>query len=153
MAQGMGAGFFRLKCVFLFSAGLPGEVLRQPKQCRSKHLLIVSEDRGVTSAQIRGEGVVQAKMCIFIPCRAHWGRFAPSKRVEQQVPSYMSKNRGVTLTPVRGGGLCSQKCVFLFSAGLRGNVPRQPKQCRSKHDLNVSDDRGVTLAQVREDGV
>ena len=79
MAQGRGAGFFRLKCVFLFSAGLPGEVLRQPKQCRSNHLLIVSEDRGVTSAQIRGEGVVQAKMCIFIPCRAPWGRFAKQK--------------------------------------------------------------------------
>ena len=49
----------RQKCVFLFTAVLLGDVLRQPKQCRDRQDVIESEGtvvtlgRGATFAQFR----------------------------------------------------------------------------------------------------
>ena len=69
---------------FLFSAGLPGDVLPEPKQFRRKHDEIVSEDRGITLAQVRGGGVCRPKCVFFFQRRAPWGRYVPTTTVQQE---------------------------------------------------------------------
>ena len=51
---------------FLFSAGLPGDVVRKPKKFRRRHDVIVSEDRGVTLAQVEVVGLCRSKCVFFI---------------------------------------------------------------------------------------
>ena len=68
----------RQNVYFLVRAGVSGDVLRQPKQCRIKDDVIVSEDRGVTLAQVGGR-VVLAKMFIFYFELVFLGTFSANK--------------------------------------------------------------------------
>ena len=60
-------------CIFLVSAGLPWDVLRQPQQCNRKQDVIVSEDRGGHVASGKGGRVVHAKMFIFYSAQESLG--------------------------------------------------------------------------------
>ena len=66
LAQVRGEGCAGQKVYFLFSAGLPGDVVRKPKKFRRRHDVIVSEDRGVTLAQVEVVGLCRSKCVFFI---------------------------------------------------------------------------------------
>ena len=64
---------------FLFRAGLPGDALRQPKQCRTKQDVIVSYKRGVILAQVREGGLCATKCVFFYSEQGSLGTFCANK--------------------------------------------------------------------------
>ena len=99
---------------FLFSAGLSGDVLRQLQQCSRKHDVLVSEDSGVTLAQVRGEGCSGQNVYFLFSAGPPGDVLRQPQQCSRKHYVIVSEDSGVTLAQVRGGGFCKPKCVFFI---------------------------------------
>ena len=99
MTQVSREGLCRKKCVFLFSAGLPGDVLRQSKQCRSKHDVIVGKDRGSLWPRSEGKGC-ECQNVYFYSVQASQGTvFANLKRPGATTTCFITQSPALNSKP------------------------------------------------------
>ena len=92
-----GEGFAGQNVYFLFSAGLPGDVLLRPKQFRRKHDVIVGEDRGIMLAQVRGEGCAGQNVYFFFSAQLPGDDLCQPQQCNRKHDNIVSEDRGVTL--------------------------------------------------------
>ena len=100
----------------LFRAGLPGDVLRQPKQWRRKLDVIVSYDRGSLWPRSGGEGCAGQNVYVLFRAGLPGDVLRQPKQWRRKLDVIVSYDRGVTLAQGRRGGLCRPKWVFFIQS-------------------------------------